>query len=160
MTVTSRLAPRVVVGVSNSASGQAALRRGVREARDRGAALHLVRAWRDVDRLFSMTAAEVRDLPAAQSREAAVLSDAYREARRLDRTLRIQADLVAADVYPALSKAAQAAAVLVMGAGSAAAHSSHLGEWFQQHASCPVVIVPAAAGTPSAPADTGADARA
>src|SRR5579875_1295127 len=117
MTSSGDSARRVVVGVSTSESGRAALRAGVDEARRRHSALVLVRAWRDIDRVFSMTSAEVRDLPLSRARENELLDDAVAAARALDGTLAVTGVLVAADVYPALLDAAAGAEVLVVGAG-------------------------------------------
>jgi nucleotide-binding universal stress UspA family protein len=132
--------PTVVVAVSASPSGQEALRRGVREARLRGARLHLIRVWRDIDRFFSMTRAEAGAMRAQERAEQAILADAVQRAESLDSALLVSAELVPGDLYTAITAAAAHAELLVVGAGDTESRSALIGEWFQRHVPCPVVI--------------------
>lgn len=133
--------PTVLVAVSSSPSGQEALRRGVREARQMGAHLRLIRVWRDIDRLLSMTRAEVTALRGQERAEEAILAEAAARARSLDRSLNVDARLVPGDVYDSLLAAAKDVDLLLIGSGSPEDRSSFIGEWFQRHAPCPVTIV-------------------
>jgi nucleotide-binding universal stress UspA family protein len=136
--------PTVLVAVSSSPSGQEAVRRGVREARQRQGRLRLIRVWRNIDRFFSMSRAEVSALRGEERAEQAILSDAAERAAQLDPTLDVEAVLLCGDLYDRLLSAAEDVDLLVVGAGGVgnlAERSSFIGEWFQQHAPCPVAIV-------------------
>jgi hypothetical protein len=77
-------ASRVVVGVSASRSGLAALRVAVHEAVARNATLHLVRVWRDVGWLFSMTAADIMGMRDRERADGLVLALAVEAAHAID----------------------------------------------------------------------------
>lgn len=141
--------PTVVVAVSSSASGQEAVRRGVREARQRQARLRLIRVWRDIDRLFSMSRTEVSVLRGQERAEQAILAEAAARASQLDPALDVEAVLLCGDLYDRLLPAAADADLLVIGAGGPDERSSFIGEWFQQHAPCPVAIVDAPFSVPA-----------
>lgn len=133
--------PTVLVAVSPSPSGREALRRGVREARAMGASLRLLRVWRDIDRLLSMTPAEARALHQQQRGEEAILADALARARELDDTLEVETRLLPGDVYDGLLAAAQDVDLVVLGAGDTESRSASIAAWLQRHARCPVAIV-------------------
>lgn len=75
--------PRVVLGVSGSDAGRAALAVAVHEARTRQAALHMVRVWTDVAWLPSMTRDDASRLPAAESADQQLLASAVATVRAL-----------------------------------------------------------------------------
>lgn len=144
-----RRRPTVLVAVSSSPSGREALRRGVREARQMGARLQLIRVWRDIDRFLSMTRAEVSALRGQERAEEAILAEATARAKKLDHSLEVESRLVPGDLYDSLLDAAENADLLLVGAGAPEDRSSFIGEWFQRHAPCAVTIVDAPFAVPT-----------
>jgi len=134
-------APPIVVGISGTASGRAALSYAVAVAADRGATLHLVRVWRDIDRLFSMTLDEARELSDGQRKERQLLEDSRLAVGLLAPDLRCTTEFVRGDLYSDLLNRSEGADLLVLGAGDPEGTSHLIGEWFRRHATCPVVLV-------------------
>ena len=139
----TRHAPRVVVGVSASESGRGALRFAVSEASVRHAALHIVRVWREVDGLFSMTAARAIGLRDRERADGLVLGEAVEAAHALDPEVQVIPEFVPGDLYAAMQARTEGAGLLVLGAGAGENNSLLIGEWFRQHAHCRVVLVAA-----------------
>ena len=139
----TRHAPRVVVGVSASESGRGALRFAVSEASVRHAALHIVRVWREVDGLFSMTAARAIGLRDRERADGLVLGEAVEAAHALDPEVQVIPEFVPGDLYAAMQARTEGAGLLVLGAGAGEYSSLLIGEWFRQHAHCRVVLVAA-----------------
>jgi nucleotide-binding universal stress UspA family protein len=135
--------PIVIVAVSASPSGQAALCSGLREARRRGARLHLIRVWRDIDRFYPMTGAEAATLRGQERAEQTILADAVKRAKQLDPALEVSAELVPGDLCSAIAAVAENAQFLVVGAGRSASGSASIGQWFERHSPCPVLIADA-----------------
>jgi len=139
---------RVVVAVSDSPSGQAALRYAVGEAVRRNASLHLVRVWREIGRLYSLSRSEASRLHADERAEEAVLAHAVDRARSIAPELAVVFDFIPGDLYRALEAAARGADLVVVGAGSPE-HSSYLiGRWCERHLHVPVSVVPAPTDAP------------
>lgn len=136
--------PRIVVAVSESPSGCAALRRAIAEARSRGGVLHLVRACRDVDGFLSMTRTQAAELPASQRESQQILIRAERIVNDTDADLPFRSDFVKGDVYTALERRCVGADLLIMGRGAPDSSTRFFGEWFQRQAACPVTLVDAA----------------
>lgn len=135
--------PTVIVAVSPSPSGHEALRRGVREARLRGARLQLIRVWRDIDRFLSMSRTEAAALQGLERAEEEILADAVNRATELDPSVQVGAALVPGDLFSKLAAAAADAQLLVVGAGRTESGSAFIGEWCRLNSPCPVLIASA-----------------
>ncbi len=138
MTETS--SPTVLVAVSSSPSGRAALRRAVAEAQHRGARLHLLRVWRDAERFASMTPAEVSALRQQERAEQAILAEAIGAAQSLAPGLEVDFEFVPGDLRSAVTAAAEEADLLVVGVGQQEPTGHLIAEWFEQHVPCPVLV--------------------
>lgn len=138
-----RHAPRVVVGVSASESGRGALRYALREASARHAALHVVRVWREIDGLFSMTAARAIGLRDRERADELVLAEAVAAAHTLDPEVPVIPELVPGELYSAMQARTDGAGLLVLGVGDGERNAFLIGDWFGQHAYCQVVLVAA-----------------
>jgi hypothetical protein len=135
--------PRIVVGVADSESGLAALAYAVREARARDASVHLVRVWRDVGWLFSATAAGMIGLRERERADGLVLAIAAEAARSAAPSVHVIAEFVPGDLYTELQARTEGAELLVVGWGDDDDPDDHLiAQWFEEHAACPVVVVP------------------
>jgi hypothetical protein len=135
--------PHVVVGVSASHSGLAALRVAVREAVARDAPLHVVRVWTDLSGLFSMTAADIMDLRDRQRADGLVLAEAVEIAHLMAPRLQVVPAFVAGDLYAGLQARTDGAALMVVGTGDDPTTAGLTGDWLHDYAPCPVVIVDA-----------------
>ena len=133
---------RVLVAVSDSTSGQAALHRGVREALDRSATLHLIRVWNVGDRIGG---AEL-DAGASQHANALVLEQAVEAAHEQSPAIRVLADLCPGPLVPALVDRAAGADLLVAGSGTDPTTVDVLRAWVSSQVACPVLIVDAPPG--------------
>lgn len=134
-------APLIVVGVSGSPSGSAALSQAIQVATEQGAHLKLVRVWRDIDRLFSLTLAEARQLSETQRLDRQLLEEARTAVGLVSPAVPCTAELLRGDLYSDLLHLTESADLLVLGAGDPAGTSHLIGEWFRRHASCPVQLV-------------------
>lgn len=145
-------APRIVVGVSDTDSGRAALDRALVEATMRGASLHLVRVWRDLGGRFSAGAEQQRDRERA---DGLALVRAAEFAHTRAHGLHVIPEFVPGDLQAVLRDRAQGAALLVVGAGEGAVTPHLVSEWFQQRIACPVLVV----GAPAEPEPVAAAAQ-
>lgn len=132
---------RIVVGVSGTASGRAALQQAIHTAKDRDATLELVRVWRDVGRVFGMTRDEALLLSASQGQDRAVLSDAEDLVHMVAPELSCFSFFERGDVYHALLRRSAGADLLVLGGGDAHTGSAAIAAWFEKHSGVPVVTV-------------------
>lgn len=133
---------RIVVGVSDSPSGRAALQAGIALAVERDATLELVRVWRDVGRLFSLSLHEARLLTESQRRDQEFLDECVTVVRLVAPAVPCTGFLTRGELYDDLLERCTGADLLVLGAGDGG--NSHLiGEWFARHAPCPVRLVDA-----------------
>ncbi len=132
---------RVVVGVSDSAAGQAAIRKAVGQAVTRGCDLHLVRVWRELDWLPSMTRADARALPTWERDDKKILADAADLANSLDPVLGLIVEWAPGDLYAAMTRAADGADLVVVGRSSDGA--IEFGHWLAENVACPVELVAA-----------------
>lgn len=135
-------APHVLVGVSASHSGLAALRVAVRETVARNGTLHLVRVWRDVGWLFSMTAADIR-MRDRERADGLVLALAVEAAHATDPYVHVCPEFIPGDLYANLLARAEGADLLVLGSGDEQTADGSIGDWFRKRARCPVAIVDA-----------------
>ncbi|HEX2904827.1 MAG TPA: universal stress protein [Jatrophihabitans sp.] len=140
----------VVVGVADTPAAGAALARGVREARQRHAGLRLVRVWREVDLLFSMTRAEVARLASSEQANKLLLERAAWQARSQAPDLRVAADLLPGDLFETLAGVSKDAQLLVIGSDTPDS-DSEIATWLRQHALCPVLVVEEASASTPAP---------
>jgi hypothetical protein len=135
-------APRILVGVSDSESGLAALAYAMREARARGASVHLVRVWRDIGWLFSATAAGVMGLRERERADGLVLALAAEAAHAVEPDVHVVPEFVPGDLYTELRRRTHGAELLVIGWGDDDDPDDHaIANWFEKHAACPVVVV-------------------
>jgi nucleotide-binding universal stress UspA family protein len=152
-------APRIVVGISDTDSGHAALDRALEEAALRGASLHLVRVWRDLGGRFSAGPEERRDRERA---DGLALVRAAETAHTRAHGLHVIPEFVPGDLQAVLRDRARGADLLVVGAGEGAVTPHLISEWFQQRLACPVLVVgegePAEPVEPAEPAATPAAA--
>ena len=152
------LVGRIVVGVDGSEGGQAALRFALEEARLRGAALHVVHAWKlplyeGVPGAFVLAGPLEPTPPLDEVRQALqdaaerVVEDALRDvAGDGAADLEVHREVVEAAPARALIAFAEGADLLVVGSrGRGGFLGLRLGSVSSQcthHAPCPVVIVP------------------
>jgi nucleotide-binding universal stress UspA family protein len=136
-------APHVLVGVSASHSGLAALRVAVRETVARNGTLHLVRVWRDVGWLFSMTAADIMGMRDRERADGLVLALAVEAAHAIDPYAHVCPEFISGDLYANLLARAEGADLLVLGSGDEQSTEGSIGDSFRRRARCPVVIVDA-----------------
>ncbi len=134
---------KVVVGVQDSPAGDAALTRGVAEALQRRTGLHLVRIWREVDLLFSMTRSEVARLSKSEKTNKLMLERAAWRAAQLAPELTITTELLPGDLFEAMAGVSKAAQLLVVGSDRSNSDSD-ISEWIRERAQCPVIVVDAA----------------
>lgn len=145
--MTMQTGDRVVVGVSGSRAGQAALRAAIDEARRRHVPLHLVRVWRELDWLPSATWAETAVLRETEHADRALLTAVTALARYLAPDLAITTEFTEGDVYEVLEARAADASLLVVGA-RADNDPGPIGRWLGKHVPAPVRVV-AAEGQPA-----------
>ena len=151
------MTPRIVVGVDGSSGSRDALACALEEAHLRGAALHVVYAWRmpfalmlpeptiagfaplsveDLERLEVQLREQATQLAAGQIQE--VLGN--------DPDVDVRSEVVEGDPAEVLVEAAQGADLLVVGSrgrgGFAGLLLGSVGQQTAQHAPCPVIVVP------------------
>ena len=148
---------RVVVGVSDSAGGAAALRFAAAEALRRRAELVAVRTWSAREwRLAAAAAFPVFTEDMWESQERTVLEDCVRPIRNVYPDLSIRTVLSCTPTEIALDRESEGAAMLVLGCRRADdARFPRLGpiaSWAAHHFDCPVVIV----GNPPIPDNSSA----
>ncbi len=138
---------RVVVGVHDSVAGLRALRWAVAEARQRGATLHVLRAWRPSAYERGMALAAWRD--AGDQMAAAEVLDAFAAAMGGPPTdLKVMVVTVPGPPGPALvSYADRGDDLLIVGSCQRPLAHQMLGlsvaRYCLRHARCPVLAVPA-----------------
>jgi len=131
---------KVVVGVQDGLAAAAALRRGVAEAQQRGCGLHLVRVWREVDRLLSLTRAELARLGESEQQNKLLLERAAWQARRLAPELVVTAELRPGDIYQVLAQLGSHAQLVVLGVDDPGS-GNDIARWLAEHVQSPVVLV-------------------
>ena len=138
----------VVVGVDGSAAAQAALQWAVEDARRRGCAVEAVSAWHpDYGALIGPVPAEIwREITpeALKSARRVVLDEAVAAVTGAG-DVEVRKVLVEGDARDVLTKAAQGAALLVVGSRG---HGTFVGavlgsvsNYCVHHSPCPVVVV-------------------
>ncbi len=137
----------VLVGVSDSAAGKAAIRLAMREAASRACGVHLVRVWRDVCWLPSMTRADAARMPEWERSDKRILAIATAVARRSEPAVEVTAEWLPGDLYAIMQAAARRARLVVVGASGPGDSRSDLGAWLQHNVRTPVVVVDAAGRT-------------
>ena len=136
----------VVVGVSDSQGGAAAVRFAFEEAARRGADLVAVRSWSVRNyRRASAAALPFADPQWWESQERTVLEDCLRPCRLTFPSVPVRTALTQAPPESALEAESAVAAMLVLGCRRADdTHMSRLGPlsaWVAHHFDCPVVLV-------------------
>lgn len=147
---------KIVVGVSDSVCGRAALRFAADEAIRRGAELVAVRAWST--REFELAASAALPISSPQvweAEERAVLKGELAVLRRAEPDVQVRGLLTSVPVEAALEAEAPDAAMLVLGCRRDTGHLLRVGPvggWAVAHLRCPVVIVGTRQTTAAAPA--------
>jgi nucleotide-binding universal stress UspA family protein len=139
----SAAAKQVVLGVSDSPSGRAALAVAARLAQARGARLHLVRVWREAGWLPSMTASYAAGVEHREQADNDLLDRAARTVGSIAPEVSVTAEFVAGDLYSTLLSRCSGAELLVLGSADSASADHLISEWFVPRSSCPVVVVDA-----------------
>jgi Universal stress protein family len=135
--------PRVMIGVSDSEAGRAALRFAVHEAKARRVALHLVRVWPDVAWLGSMSRDDVSHMTEWECTNQRVLAAALGTVRELAPALDVIPEFAAGDLYSTLQNRTRGACLVVLGRSDEREDGYRTDRWFEQHVDCPVVVVDA-----------------
>jgi nucleotide-binding universal stress UspA family protein len=150
--VAAAASPLVVAGFDGSQGSEAALRVALREAKLRRARLLVVAAWHVPKRYYGSAAAPSAGLALAEERReelATKLEEAVVALREEADRLEIETCLVEGDAASVLTKEAAGADLLVVGSRGLGSLRELLigsvGRQCAQHASCPVLIVPAQA---------------
>jgi nucleotide-binding universal stress UspA family protein len=138
---TGEAVTRIVVGVSASPSGQAAVTWAADTAEAQGATLHLVRVWREIGWFFSMTASEVRGLRDTEEADQRVLRDAVAAVLVAHPGVRVTRVFLRGDLFDKLCDQTSRGDVLVLGSGSEP--TDLIDEWLAENARGPVVVVSA-----------------
>jgi nucleotide-binding universal stress UspA family protein len=142
----------VLVGISDTPSGRAAVDAAARIARQERAPLALVRVWRDVDWFLSAeerTAEELaRDLCAEQRLFAASCAHARTVAPDVD----VRGELAPGSIFGVLLERTDHARRLVLGTSGSESEPGDVSSWYLDHARCPVTVV-APDGTVAAASD-------
>jgi nucleotide-binding universal stress UspA family protein len=133
--------PGVVLGVSSSPAGRAALAVAVREAAARQVPLRLVRIWADLAWFPSMTLDSFATMEATEKAGSAMLDEAVHLAHDLDPHVTLVPEAPAGELYDLLLDRALEADLLVLGSEHERPESDDFDSWFVQHADCPVVAV-------------------
>jgi nucleotide-binding universal stress UspA family protein len=137
---------RVVVGVSDSAGGAAALLFAAGEAARRDAELVAVRSWSAREwRLAAAAALPISSPELWEREERAVLDDCVREIRDLYPELKVRAVLSRTPTEIALEQESLGAVMLVLGCrradDSRVQRLGPISSWAAHHFDCPVVVV-------------------
>lgn len=136
--------PRIVVGVDGSEHSAKALRWAIDEARLRGAAVQAVHAWSYPFAMGVGVDASELLMKGAESSAEAVLDHAM---ERVPKASGVEPVLVMGLAAESLLEAAEGADLLVLGSrgrgGFAGLLLGSVSHQCAQHATCPVVIVPA-----------------
>ena len=132
---------RVVLGVSASAAGRAALKVAVREAAARNVPLHMVRIWEDVAWFPSMTMDSVASMEASEHAGSVTLDEAVHLAHDLDPRVMLVPEAPAGELFELLLNRSLNSDLLVLGSEFEKPQSDDLDNWFVHHAKCPVVAV-------------------
>jgi hypothetical protein len=131
----------VVVGVSASHSGLAALRVAVREALARHASLDVVRVWSDLNGMFPLTAADVMALRNRERADRLLLAEAVEIAQLMAPPLQVDPAFLPGGLYASLQARADGAALMVVGNGDDPTTAGLTGDWLCDYAPCPVAVV-------------------
>ena len=133
---------RVVVGVSDSPAGRAALHVAIDIAARGRRPLHLVRVWRDVDWFMSAPMNAMDILVADEHAEQRMFAQACAEARQTG--VEVTGEFVPGDLYTSLQERTEGAELLVIGtSGAEGENSGLLTRWFTDNSHCPVIVVDA-----------------
>jgi len=151
-------ANQVVIGVSDSAGGSAALRFAFQEAARRGAELLAVRSWSERDWQLAAGAGLPLSSPEAwESQERSVLEQCLAPWRASFPSVAVRTGLTGVATELALEQAAENAAMLVLGCrrsdDSRLPRLGPIASWAAHHYRCPVVVV----GHPGRGIDTTVD---
>ena len=149
-TKAEHLINRIVVGVSDSQGGAAALRFAAAEALRRRAELVAVRSWSAREwRLAAAAALPISSPDLWESQERTVLEDCVGPIRRVYPDVEIRSVLSCTPTEIALEQQSEGAAMLVLGCrrtdDSRFPRLGPIASWAAHHFDCPVVIV----GSPS-----------
>ena len=137
--------PRIVLGVSDSAAGRAALNVAVDIAVRRRLPLHLVRVWHDVDWFLPASTDPMDVLVADEHGERDTFARICAQAMNRAPHLRLSWELIPGDVYATLLQRTSGADLLVLGTNATyGSDTGRLGSWFIERAKCPVIVVDAA----------------
>lgn len=137
----------VVVGVSPTPGGRAAIRFAAAEAAQRKVTLHLIRSWNEAALLaagagFGSTVPYVSFSESEQE----VLDEAIALAHREFPDVTVTSELTPTSAYQVLPDAAEKAALLVVGRrrdeGILLPRLGALASWLAQHTACPLAIIP------------------
>jgi len=151
-------ANQIVVGVSDSAGGAAALRFAFEEAARRGAELIAVRSWSERDWQLAAGAGLPLSSPELwESQERGVLDECVAPWRTGFPSVAVRSVLTGVATELALERAAENAAMLVLGCrrsdDSRLPRLGPIASWAAHHYRCPVVVV----GHPGRPTDIATD---
>jgi nucleotide-binding universal stress UspA family protein len=137
--------PRIVLGVSDSAAGRAALNVAVDIAMRRQLPLHLVRVWQDVDWFLPASTDAIDLLVADDHGERNTFAKICAQAVNRAPHLRLSWELIPGDVYSTLLQRTTGADLLVLGTNATyGSDTGRLGSFFIERAKCPVIVVDAA----------------
>lgn len=132
---------RIVVGVSASPAGRAALVVAAREAAAHHVTLHLVRVWQDVGWMPSMGEADTPKMAGSEHVDQELIDAALRTVRSLRPDLVVTSEFIEGDVYAILADLGKTANTLVLGAAVAGEESSLGIDWFCRNVTCPIAFV-------------------
>jgi nucleotide-binding universal stress UspA family protein len=135
----------VVVGLSGSPAGRAALEFAANYAAEHGIALHCVRVWRDLDWFPSAGADAIPALIRAEHHGQDLLLNATTTLQSSHPGLALTGEFAPGDVYSVLQARSSDAALLVVG-GSPAGDAQDdvkgpIGAWLSEHARCAVAVI-------------------
>jgi hypothetical protein len=131
----------IVVGVSDTPSGWAAIRAAAALARQDRAPVELVRVWRDVDWFLSAGAAQRQNLVLDKHREQRIFATACAYARALAPEVEVCGEFVPGSIYGVLLERTDSARRLVLGTSNAEGGPGDVGAWYLEHARCPVSVI-------------------
>lgn len=114
----------------------------VARARDLGAAIDVVRVWREVEWMLSASAADMRELARDEKRDRALLEAAARQVRELAPDIAVVVDFAPGDLYTELLERTRGASVLII--GDDLTQDASVAAWYLEHSFCPVAVVDAA----------------
>jgi hypothetical protein len=128
LATTRPAATQVLVGVTDSRSGRAALRMAAELARTCALPLHLLRVGSNV---------------AAEAHDRVLLDDAAALARYVTPSVPVVGEFALGDIYDILLDRTRQAHTLVLGAAEGDGVPGLIGRWCLEQARCPVLVVDA-----------------